>query len=531
MNLRRKVPLYIIKSQIRFTFSLSIILLGTVFIIGGIESEGLANVFQQYYKIQKDYVPNDNIQFEDIDPHIYGITDFRIYKTDDHPLEIGQPLRLQVYLNTMEMPKELVVLVFHQNMVPFFTGNSSSDYRGIAAEFGRVLALRYGDVYNVQFDLNIPKNVDHYDLNGNSTMIFTTPGTYMAQISEKTSNGHIEHYMSPFAVTTIRDSREDWTVQAIQNLIHVAEDQKSSSIRAFGMSYLGIGIGMVLSGFSFMSSAVEKNKRERDKKINEAVISDKEQDHEESTSIFDQSFKLEAGFGQHAIISRKYGKLILTNFGLTVWFALGAIVVGIIFSFMWNDFDTNLTKLGSISAVSGIFLATYMALWIMNRDRIKSIEENAVYKVSLLHDLSSLTHAIIQPLLSQKIKRKKDPEEIITPKLNEQKLFEAHIEEFKYWASRIQAINSNTYVPPLVRDTVSMLLHQGIKPIVYPDFSLSKDFVNDTFLRFLDKIIFSEYISLDKDPSVRNFLNNVKTARKLLLKLFENENESTEENI
>src|SRR6185437_7216061 len=105
---------------------------------------------------------------------------------------------------------------------------------------------------------------------------------------------------------------------------------------------------------------------------------------------------------------------------------------------------------GTISAVIGIFIASYLPLWIMNRDRIKSIEENAVYKISLLHDLSSLTHAIIQPLLSQKIRNNKDVEGI-PYRSDEQKIFQAHIEEFKYWAERIQAINSNPYVPPLIR--------------------------------------------------------------------------------
>lgn len=519
-------PLYKVKSQITFIFSVTTIFLGLYFIVASAEYEGIANVFQQYYKIQQDYIPNNNIQFEDIDPHIHGVTDFRVYKTDDHPLEIGQHIRLQVYLYTTEMPKELVVLVFHQNMEPFFAGNSSTDYRGIVAEFGRVLPLRYGDVYNVQFNMTTSKNVDHYDLNGNSTMTFTTPGIYMAQISEKTNDGHIEHYMSPFAVTTIRDSREDWTTQAIQNLIHQAEDQKKTSLQAFGVSYLGIGIGMMLSGFSFLPSSVERIKKPEDRDNNDSINVHDAQENK-SSNVPNHSFKVETSFDRYTIISKKYGRIILTNFGLTMLFILASVIVGIIFSQMWNDFDTNLTKLGTLAAVSGIFLASYMTLWIMNRDRIKSIEENAVYKVSLLHDLSSLTHTIIQPLLSQKIRRNKGEEEIPST-LNEQKIFQAHIEQFKYWAERIQATNSNPYVSPLIRDAVNMLLHQGIKPVVNPDFGLTRDFLNDTFLRYLDGIIFSQYISNDKDPSVKHFLNQVKTARNLLLKIVPDETESTE---
>lgn len=515
---------YVMRSIPKGFLAIIIITAGSYFFTGGIFDEGLANIFQEGYKIQSDFVPNNNIPFQQDYPNISNVTYYKIYKTDDHPLTAGQPLSIHVYLSTNELPKELVVHIFHQDMIPFFTGVSPADYRGMTSKMDKVLHLRYGDIYNVQFNLTTPKNGDHYDLNGNSTIEFTTPGTYMAQISEKTNDGNIEHYMTPYSVTTIRDPQVDWTVQAMQNLIHVAEQQKSTNIRAFGMSYVAIGIGMMLSGLNILFSTVEKRKKETNT-INDESISIKENSKPtETQNISKQPFDLS---NRYTIISKKYGRMILTNFGLTIWFVSASVIVGIIFSLMWNDFDTNLTKLGTIAAVSGIFLASYMTLWIMNRDRIKSIEENAVYKVSLLHDLSGLTHTIIQPLLSEKSRRRKDVEET-SPKVDEQKLFEAQIEEFKYWAGRIQATNSNPYVSPVLRDAVNMLLHQGIKPIAYPDLGLTRNFLNDTFLRYLDRIIFSQYMSHDKDPSVQHFLNQVKKTRSLLLKIVPDEAESSE---
>lgn len=148
----------------------------------------------------------------------------------------------------------------------------------------------------------------------------------------------------------------------------------------------------------------------------------------------------------------------------------------------------------------------------------KTEEENRVYKISLLHDLDGIVMSIYQTL--NQAKTKDDEEKIIKTDLK--KIIEYHSEEYKYWADRITSINANTYVPAQIRSTVSMLLHQGIKPIYSPEMALEYDFLEKTFLNLLDKILVSDYITKDSDSNVQKFVENVKTARGLLTTLTSN---------
>jgi len=145
--------------------------------------------------------------------------------------------------------------------------------------------------------------------------------------------------------------------------------------------------------------------------------------------------------------------------------------------------------------------------------RQKIIEENQVYKVSLLHDLDGIVMSIYQTLSYAKEKKAR----ILKPSLR--KIIEYHSEEYKYWAERISSINTNTYVPAKIRSKVSMLLHQGIKPIYSPEIALKYDFLEKTFINLLNDILNSDYMVKDSDPSVKHYLKGVISARDLLLTL------------
>lgn len=264
----------IIKSQLKFFLAINIFIIAIFFIITGITAINLSEIFQQYYKIQNDYVANDMVHFLDPSPHISDMTYLSIDKTDDSPLEIGKPIRLHAYITSNELPKELVVHIYNQDMNDFFVGNSSSDYRSLAHQLNRVPTMRIGDAWNIQFDLSIMKNQDHYDLNGFQTMTFTTPGIYFAQVSIKSnSTNTIEHYKSPYVVMTIRDSQSDWTVQSMEKIIHSMEGQKSDSMRTFGWGFVATGMSMLFAGINILFSSVEGIKKESEVKVNRDIIS------------------------------------------------------------------------------------------------------------------------------------------------------------------------------------------------------------------------------------------------------------------
>lgn len=147
--------------------------------------------------------------------------------------------------------------------------------------------------------------------------------------------------------------------------------------------------------------------------------------------------------------------------------------------------------------------------------KIKTEEENRIYKISLLHDLSGIIMAIYQTLNDEQAKT--DENKVIKPDMK--KIIEFHAEEYRYWSERISVINTNTYVPAEIRDTVSILLHEGIKPIYSPSFALKYDFLEKVFLNHLDKILGSDYVLKDNDASVQHYLKSIQTSRDLLLTL------------
>jgi hypothetical protein len=144
--------------------------------------------------------------------------------------------------------------------------------------------------------------------------------------------------------------------------------------------------------------------------------------------------------------------------------------------------------------------------------KIKTEQENRIYKISLLHDLSGIIMAIYQTVHYFKTRGEQDIE-------NLQKVIKSNSETFQYWADRITSINSNTYVPADIRSTVSMFLHQGIKPISWPDSALDYNFLQTTVLNDLDRILDSDYMKNDQDPSVKHYLQIANNSRNFLLKL------------
>ncbi len=157
------------------------------------------------------------------------------------------------------------------------------------------------------------------------------------------------------------------------------------------------------------------------------------------------------------------------------------------------------------------------------RESGKSNTENKFYKLDLLANLSSLLLPIFQVLTHrQSFEQGLESDEEF--KKNVKSLYD----EFGYWADRITNINSNTYVPPEIRNTVRMLLHQAIKPITYSESAFVEDFLEKTVFYYVDKIIDSDYIKNDQDESVKNFRAHVVQSRQ---SIFESREEYKNKNL
>ena len=56
--------------------------------------------------------------------------------------------------------------------------------------------------------------------------------------------------------------------------------------------------------------------------------------------------------------------------------------------------DTLLTKIGTVTSIGGVFLGTYIAVWLINQNRTRKIEENYFYKVSVLASVQGILNAV-----------------------------------------------------------------------------------------------------------------------------------------
>ena len=206
-------------------------------------------------------------------------------------------------------------------------------------------------------------------------------------------------------------------------------------------------------------------------------------------------------------IKREYGRILIgTLFLVTIFAIAGLIVFGFTLD-LWYDEQPLISKVGTGTSIMGVFLGTFIAIWLMNRDRIKKIEEQHVYKVDILHNLSSLVISVQQGLFHAKTSGN-TPTEIV-------KFADNKIDDYKYWGNLILGVNNNDRIPPKIRDSVRLFLQQGIKPLT-SIMTASNDtkFVETTFLEPLDRIIDSDFLTKDNDDSVKHFLKTIKHARK-----------------
>ena len=182
---------------------------------------------------------------------------------------------------------------------------------------------------------------------------------------------------------------------------------------------------------------------------------------------------------------------------------------------IWNNTDSDLSKLGVMSSTLGVWIATYIAVWLLNQNRMKNIEENHIYKIQLLTNLESTLHTIRSVLYYAKTNNSEtDANDKLT------NIVKQSADDFQYWTSRINLINQNSSVPPKIRDSVNMLIHQAIKAIYEPYLSIKDpDFLNIVLFLELDSILDSSYM-IQNDDSVNRVLKMVKKSRNDLANLF-----------
>jgi len=200
-------------------------------------------------------------------------------------------------------------------------------------------------------------------------------------------------------------------------------------------------------------------------------------------------------------ISEKYGRHSITQPFLGIIFMLAFFFIISSFVDLWiDDKESYLSKMGTFTSITGVFLGTFIAAWLINQNRNKSIEENFFYKIEFLRNLHGILNAIFGMCFQIKGEIQQGSEDVkkITT------VRQQSIEEFQYWEGQINKINSNPHVPAYMRSRISLLLHQGIKPIANAvmDIELQRRQTQVTLLNPLERIFNDPYFVDESDDEI-----------------------------
>ena len=205
---------------------------------------------------------------------------------------------------------------------------------------------------------------------------------------------------------------------------------------------------------------------------------------------------------------RKYGRLIVKSLLIATFFG-GAFVLVLIFSWplLTAGDDALLAKIGTMTSIGGVFLGTYIAVWLINQNRTRNIKENYFYKVSFLVNVQEMLHAVylISSGVEIELENIKEDEKKI-------KILQRSTERyFEYHQNQIEMINFNILVPADIRADVKLLLREGAKLITTPseNWVTQKSVVLKRLLLFLNKVIDSPYFASKRDKMIQKNLDRV----------------------
>ena len=246
------------KSQVKTWTGVIIIAFGFYFISQGTMVFEIATSYQNQTLVEK-FPESEDIQYHDPADQVQWINEFGIKQLDSDSNIVGNLLGIQVHVSVNEIPKEAAFHIFHEDSDVYFTGTEDYHYEAITNKLDKVPSLKYGDIYNVKFN---PEETTGekapFTLNGFEHMAFDKPGTYNAQVSFKLQNGTIVHFHSTTSVFLITDGKHEWMINAMQILINEEANNKPLLIRSFGWAFIGIGVGLILSGISLLVAGIEK---------------------------------------------------------------------------------------------------------------------------------------------------------------------------------------------------------------------------------------------------------------------------------
>jgi len=262
---------YQIRFPVQFYVGALLIVISIFFLTHGLLQIEISTIEKKDIQLRDNQIEEETeINFRDTETFKQWIEEAEIYSTDDNTLEVGNQKYFRVYVNSKILPEELVVHVFHEDLLEFFTTEEDeSGFRQITKKLGYVPALRYGSIFSITFNMSnyedcsqeqISSGNCNYGLNAKGSGEFKSPGKYFVQFSSKIRNGSFDHRQSPESLTEISDPRQIRLEKSINDLRVTTEIQNAMARNAQGTAYLGIGIGMLIAGITLISPTIIRTK-------------------------------------------------------------------------------------------------------------------------------------------------------------------------------------------------------------------------------------------------------------------------------
>ena len=171
----------------------------------------------------------------------------------------------------------------------------------------------------------------------------------------------------------------------------------------------------------------------------------------------------------------------------------------VVFILLWphlEDYrETLLAKISMMASVSGVFVGTYISLWLINQNRTRKIAESYFYRSQII------------PIIFSTLQRVNEINEKINQKTNAYDKNHWRV-LFTLYEDLITLINSNTSIPVDIRTGVNNLLIS-----IYTPITISLDDSNPIRLnlsKYEDEVFAKKFFSTYTDEWIRKDLEKLK---------------------
>lgn len=261
---------YFVKKPIQLSFVMVAIVFSVIFIIAGLQNIELSRIFYEGFSIHEKYVPDYAVHYAEYTSSVPWMDDYRIDKTsDEDPLVIGNSVGFTAYVLTNELPQELVLYIFHEEMRDYLIGSSEQSHGNLTAKIDQIPHYNnYHSTFSLVFPLDETPSCNevgdcHYDLNAkNLDVVFTKSGKYYAYFAVKATDGILDHHVSKVSLFTVEDPSEIWLRETTDSMASEIGKQRSANYISWGWSFLGIGVSVFFAVIVLLFSVFGRKKLE-----------------------------------------------------------------------------------------------------------------------------------------------------------------------------------------------------------------------------------------------------------------------------